>query len=260
MIPLSPMIKKDFCFIAGCCFLFFVLSCMQWCFEPVISRDGILYLELAETWYKSGSFFTETDRWSSLWIPPFYIWLIKLGYGLGLPAELVGRSISMACGVVLPWIVYLISEEIREDKRVSYVAAALMAVSPSMIEFSIEIQRDIFYLAFTGWSFYFSLRGLLRKEIWPWLPAGFCFCCAVLTRFEAMELPPILFFAFLLSGFKKYESWKRLILQGTALFCACMISFFSLIYIMGIEKYMWDSYSKYFVQKCKYMQSLYLKK
>lgn len=254
-----PMSKKDYLFVAGCCIVFLGFAFLQYLIDPVISRDGLLYLELTILWYDNGEYFTSVDRWSHLWIPPFYFWLIKLLLHVGIPPEIAGRGISMIFGAMLPCIVFLIMQDIQKDKRISYAAAVLIAVSPTMHELAIEIQRDIVYLALCGWCIYFFLRGILRKERWLFFMCGICYSCSFLTRFETLELFFVFSLAALLLGFGKLNNWKMLFVQMTIFLCSCMISFFSLLYIMGIHVSVLNAYHRFYNAKYVYWQSLYSK-
>ena len=251
------VLRKENIIVASCCVVFFLLACLTWWLEPVISRDGILYLELVGIWQKGGDFQMVLDHWNEFWLPPFYLWLCQGLIGLGIPPEVAGRGINILCGAMLPWIVYLIAEEVQNDKRVSLAAAILMALNPPMLELAIEVQRDMLYLALFGWCIYFCLRGIIRKEIWSWIPAGVLFSCSLLTRYETLELIPLLLLALVLFGFCKYSNWKRLAMQTVTMCVICVISFFCLLYLMGVKDYVLNSYQKYYTGKYTGVQMLY---
>ena len=243
--------------VASCCVVFFLLACLTWWLEPVVSRDGILYLELAGIWQKGGDFQMVLEQYPDFWLPPFYLWLCQGLIGLGIPPEVAGRGINILCGSMLPWIVYLIAEEVQNDKRVSLAAAILMALNPPMLELAIEVQRDMLYLALLGWCIYFCLRGIMRKEIWSLIPAGVLFSCSILTRFETLELIPLLCVAFLLFGLLKYTVWKRIALQFVTMFAVSVIVFTGLLFAMGVQGHLLTSYQTYYNGKYTLLQTLY---
>jgi 4-amino-4-deoxy-L-arabinose transferase-like glycosyltransferase len=249
---------KDYYFVAGCCGVILLLALITLYFEPTISRDGTLYLELAGVWHRDGSFQSAWDAFPDFWIPPFYLWLIQCLISIGLPPEVAGRSISVVVGMTIPLLVYLLAQEVQKDKRVSLTAAVLMAVNPTLIDFSVEIQRDILYLFLCGWTIYFCLRGILRNEIWSWIPAGVLFGCSVLTRYETLELLPLLLFAFVLFGYKKIINWKRLICQYVLMACSCLAAVVLLVYVMGVEKYISNYYQSYISSKITVIRNLYV--
>lgn len=252
------VIRKEYLFVAGCCAVFFLLACLTWRLDPVISRDGVKYLEWIDIWYRNGKFQAIFDIYPYFWVPPFYLWIVKILISIGIPPEFAARGVNLFCGMMTPWIAYLIAQEVQNDKRVSLAAAALMALHPFMIELAIEVQRDMIYLALCGWCIYFCLRGIKRQEIWPWIPAGFFISCSILTRFETMEMIPLVFAAFLLAGFCKYTHWKRIAIQFIVLLGAFSVFFVSLLYVMGVSDHLLNYYQNYYSDKFKQSQSLYL--
>ena len=136
--------KKIYGIVAGCCILFFLLACLRYVFDPVISRDGTLYLEMADIWQKNGNFQAILDRFTNFWIPPFYLWLVKTAVNLGVPLEVAGRGVNILAGTMLPLTVYLIAQEVQKDKRISLLAAVLMAVNPRILELSMRL-RPYYY-------------------------------------------------------------------------------------------------------------------
>ena len=251
--------KKIYGCVAGCCGVFFLLACFACVLDPVISRDGTLYLKMVDIWQKDGNFQAILEQFTNFWIPPFYLWLVKCAVDLGVPLEVAGRGINILSGTMLPLIVFLIGEEVQKDKRVSLTASVLMAVNPRMLELSVEVQRDMVYLALSGWILYFCLRGLLRKEIIPWLLAGILCSCSVLTRYETVEFIPLLFFAFLLFLIRKKLDWKLVARQIGTLICSGLISFCLLIFLMGVHGHLLKFYRTYYSGKYTMVQMLYAK-
>ena len=249
--------KKEYCIVLASTAIFVVLALITLYVEPTISRDGTLYLQLAGVWQKNGDFQAVWEAFPDFWIPPFYLWLIQGLIGIGLPPEIAGRSLSLICGMTTPFLTYLIAQEVQKDQRVSLAAAFLMAVNPTVINYSVEIQRDMLYFALCGWTVYFCLRGILRNEICSWIPAGILFGSSLLTRYETLELIPLLLLAFSLFVFHKKISWKRFLSQSASMAVSCCITVFVLIYVMGVQNYILHYYQKYFCDKYVWMQSLY---
>ena len=251
--------KKIYGCVAGCCGVFFLLACFACVLDPVISRDGTLYLEMVNLWQKNGDFQAILGRFSNFWIPPFYLWLVKNAVNLGVPLEVAGRGVNILAGSMLPLIVFLIAQEVQKDKRVSLLASVLIAVNPCMLELSIEVQRDMLYLALSGWIIYFCLRGLLRKEILPWIPAGILCSCSMLTRYETTEFMPLLFFAFLLFLIRKKINWKLAAGQIGTFVCSVLVSFCLLVFLMGVQGHLLKFYQTYYSGKYTMVQMLYAK-
>lgn len=250
--------KKIYGCVAGCSIMLLLLALITLYFEPTISRDGTFYLKYVGIWQENGCFQAIKDQYNDFRVPPFYLWLIKCLIDIGFAPEVAGRGISLIGGMTVPLCVYLIAQEVQKDKRVSLTAALLLAVNPTIINYSIEIQRDMFYFSLFGWTIYFCLRGILRNEIWSWIPAGILFGCSVLTRYETLELLPILLFAFLLYAVNKKIGWKRFFSQSAVMACSCFISIVLLIYVMGIEEYILNYYRLYFSMKFDAILDLYV--
>ncbi len=218
--------------------------------DPVISRDGVLYLELVSAWQKSGSYAGMLEHFAGVeWIPAFPLFLIKILVDCGLPLEVAGVGLPMVMGGMLPGLVYLIAQEVQDDERVSAIASLLIAVNPAMIGLAHEVQRDMIYIVFCGWCIFFCLKGLLKKKLWPWIPGGIFFACAALTRYETLELVPILGGIFFIFGIKKEISWKRICGQCTVFAAVAVLVVFSLVYLMGVQDYIVHAHSQYYSGK-----------
>ena len=237
-------------FVAGCCVAFVVLALFDKWLNPVLSSDGAFYLQMVECWKRGGSYEGILDHFKGTdWIPVFSLYLIKILADCGAPLEVAGVGISMVTGMTLPLLVYVIAQEIQSDKRVSLAAALLITFNPAMIELGREVQRDMLYIVLCGWSIFFALKGLMRKSVWPWIPAGILGACAMLTRYETFEMLPVLLFAFLLFGIKKELPWKKIGQQFAVFVVVGVMTVFVLLYSMGVQEYTLSSYSKYFNSK-----------
>ncbi|MBQ7393643.1 MAG: glycosyltransferase family 39 protein [Lentisphaeria bacterium] len=161
----------------------------------------------------------------------------------------------MLVGSTLPLLVYLMAQEIQSDKRISLAASMLMAFNPSMIELACEIQRDMLYIGLCGWAVFFGLKGLMQKKLWPWIPAGMLGALSALTRYETFEMFPVLLMAFLIFGLKKGIPWERICQQVAIFAAALIITGIGMIFLMGIQDFVIDSYSKYFQGKMTLLES-----
>lgn len=231
----------------GFCVLFFLLTLVCRYLEPVLSSDGAFYLGLVKIWQAAGHYDAIPAAVPRAgWIPAFPLFLIKVLADCGISPEVAGVGISMVVGSTLPMLVYLMAQEIQSDKRISLAASMLMAFNPSMIELACEIQRDMLYIGLCGWAVFFGLKGLMQKKLWPWIPAGMLGALSALTRYETFELIPILIVTFLIFGFKKVLTWRKIGLQCVVFTVACILTVFSMIQLMGIQDFVINSYAKYF--------------
>ena len=230
----------------GCFATFLLLALLSFWMEPTISRDGVMYLDLSRIWAETGSFDGVLQHWPLCWIPPFPLYLMKLLIDCGLSPAVAGVGLNIIMGSVLPLIVYMIGRLLFEDRRISLVAAFMMAVNPSMIEFAIEPQRDTIYLFFCGWLIYFIIKGLKQDSIVSFCGAGVFFALSMMTRYETLEMIPLFFFALLFCGVRKYLKWKRILLHITASVIIAGAVILSLTYLMGVKTHIFHNYQKYY--------------
>ena len=234
-------------YFIGSCVLFVVLVLFSRWLEPDLSRDGVFYLQMVEVWLREGSCRAMLTHCAWMGgVPAFPLYLVKILAECGISPEVAGVGISMCAGSTLPFLVYLMAQEIQSDKRVALAAALLMTFNPAMIELAREVQRDMLYIGLCGWAIFFGMKGLLLKKVWPWIPAGILGALSALTRYETFELIPILLVTFLIFGLKKTISWKKICQQSSIFTVACVLTGFCMILIMGTLDLVVDAYPRYF--------------
>ena len=181
--------------------------------NPVMSRDAIGYIRYAAS-------FPLTEGAA----PPFPVMLIlllRLLHGAGFSWEMAGWLINLTAGMLLIPVVYGIVLRIWNDRKWALLAALFTAVHPSLIKLSIVIQRDSLYLLFF-WGCVYFLFCLLTSGRWPSaVAAGILTGCAVMTRFEGLEL---FFLWVVMSGliWKKYGA-KQMFFLGAAMALPCLL-------------------------------------
>ena len=234
-------------FTAGCCLLFGGLALLGKWMEPVISRDGIFYLQMVSSWQETGSYAGMLEQFMRVeWIPAFPLFLIKILGDCGIPLEVAGVGLSLLMGATLPLLVSLMAQLVQHDQRVSNIACLLMAVNPPMIELAHEIQRDMIYIVFCGWCIFFCLKGMIEKKLWPWIPVGVLFSCAMLTRYETAEILPALVVVWCFLGLRKVIGWLRICGQCALFAVLAAVTAAGLICIMGIQDHIGGAYFQYF--------------
>ena len=115
-----------------CCeyFLFMFLALLCKWMNPVISRDGVLYLLMARAWSEGGSYENMLTVYpEQQWIPAFPIFLVENLSSFGISYESAGVAISITLGSSLPLLVFSLSQEIQHDKRISLAASFLILTS-----------------------------------------------------------------------------------------------------------------------------------
>lgn len=190
-------------------FVSFLLKLLSWHFDPEVSRDGSFYIYLSQIWYDTGSFQGVLDAWKDFWLPPLLLYLIKSVMHTGLSAEAAGVLLNLAAGTLTPILTYGIAYETTQRKDISLCSALLAAVHPTLNALSAEVQRDMIYLFFAGLTLWLLTAGVRRQEWSFWCWAGVGCSCAMLTRFETVEILVIVSFSLFLLLFGKKFSWKK---------------------------------------------------
>ncbi len=183
-------------------------------FEPTISRDGTIYVDLANQWLQTG----EYPRHFYL---PLYPFLMKLLMQCGLSAYAAGTGISIAFGTLMPLVCYGILRQFPLRREVALAGALLMAVHPSAVDLAINIQRDAASLFFAGLVILTALLSIRTGKAVHWMMCGLALAPAVLSRYENLEFLPLILIYFLAALLCRALSWKDMFRNGFA----CLLSF-----------------------------------
>lgn len=243
--------------LTGIILLSAVLAFLQRYVEPEMGRDSCFYLLLAKAWYKGGFYGAVEQLSGHFWFPPLHLYLIVLLTYTGISPETAAQIIGMSCGTLMPLATFAIAHELFHDKRLSLAAALLTAVSPSIIEMSMQAQRDVPYLFAIGWCIYFLIAAIRRNKWFLWCGGGIFFSIAMLIRYETAEFLPLLGIYFIVALFKKQQKWY-LIIRSLSIFAISGIAAaIILLYCTGTLNYMAGAYYRYFTAQIKYTQDLY---
>lgn len=242
--------KNTVIFLAGLTLLALILRLAALWIFPIVQRDGILYLEMMDAWNDAGSYqgMLNVFRWNA-WIPPFPLYLMKLFMPIGLSAECSARCSSIACGCLVPAIGYGIAWTLTKRQYVALSAGILFAVHPVFIEFSTQPLRDGFYIFWAGLTLFFLCRGMMEETWYDWCAAGIFAAASFMTRYETLEIFPLVM-VFLVSApvFLCY-SWKKAVLHGVLFFGMVLLTLFLLHSLMGTWSFFLDSYWTYYYKK-----------
>ena len=233
----------------------FLLKLLCWHMDPIVSRDGSLYIYLSQIWYETGSFQGVIDAWNGFWLLPFPLYLIKSIMYTGLSAELAGVWLNLILGTFTPLLVYEIAYETVQRKDTAVCSALLAAVNPSMNALSVEVQRDMIYLFFAGLTLWMLAAGVRRKKWYFWVSAGLACTCAALTRFETVELLVIVPLSLLLLYTGKFCSGKKSICYAGLFFLSFSVFLFMLSSLMQTNDYLFRNYMKYYQIKMSGFQN-----
>lgn len=233
--------KRDFLILAGVVLLAAVLILLHRVWEPEMGRDSSLYLLMIEQW-SCGGFDQVLKVWPNYWIPPLLLYTATVLTHCGLSPETAALTVCMSCGILLPLVSFAIAQEIFKDKRISFAAALLTALNPSVIDMSIQVQRDVPYLFSAGWCIFFIIAAIKRQKWFWWCIAGIVFSAASLIRLETFEFLPLLGVYFVIVLCKKQQKWHQC-LRNLAVFGISAVAGFALLLcVTGTFSYMGKGY------------------
>lgn len=193
---------------AGIILLFLLqLLLLHW-LSPLLSRDGIAYVESAKLW--GDPVCRETCFLHSAHAQfPLFISAMSLGATLfHLPYELSGQLICAFSGVLFLCMVYLLCRQISGNTEFAVLTVLILAFSSSLLSLSLEIQRELPYLAGAA-AFLFCAAAFFRNGRW-FAGAGMALTAALAmcTRIETFFLPAAAILFFGGAAFWKRCSWK----------------------------------------------------
>ena len=191
--------------------LAFCLRLGVWYCDPVISRDGISYILLAETLRKSdGNFEVLAQMRGEYRQSPFFISILASDI-FGASPHLIALTMNIVLGSLFSVVIYMIFMQLSKKSTIALTGALFVAVHPTLINYSIEVQREMGYLFFSGCCFFF-LFGEWGGRPWYW--SAVTAVTAVLAfffRYEGLELfifCGIIYLILLKQNFK-WKEWGR---------------------------------------------------
>lgn len=216
-------------------FIALLLRVAIWFYEPVMNRDGILYIEIAETWFNSGEYLQHHYL-------PMYPWLIKTVMILGVSPHIAGVVINIVLGSVLPILMYLIIRCCSNSKEIALSAALIMAVHPSAMELSRQLIRDNLYLFFSGIAIIGILKALKSENLLWWALVGVATGANLLTRYESLEFVILVTLYFLVAKICGIMSYKQMIRSSVIWLTTVIATFFILATAMNVTEQVYQSY------------------
>ncbi len=207
------------------------LGILSSCAGTALSRDGALYLHLGEVWYRQGDITAMLEENSQVYIPPLLLWLITVFRTAGLDpiCGIVGCNIILMS--LLVFVVYYLASVISGNGNIAMVAALLTAIHPNLLELSMEIQREILYLFFSGMFLVLLFWGMETRRKIAWVLAALSLVLAVMSRHEALELIVLLFLSLISFQLTRKIS-KSDILWALGYFGGSFCLFFILVHLL----------------------------
>ncbi len=183
-LPIWDRLASTQGLLLGIILLGFALRAARIPIEPVIDKDGVLYVEIANEMAQGryDEAFGIMPR-----VPPLYVFLMSLGVKAGLGAEQTGVAVSLLAGTLLLLAVFFIARPLAGDK-VALAAAFLAATHPYLIRDCSDVMRDplFFFLLFSALALAVNAAGRDFSRLW--YLSGVFAGLALLTRSEGNEI------------------------------------------------------------------------
>lgn len=184
-----------------------------WSLEPVVSRDGVRYIQLAEALHAAGGSFDKLASAQGEYVQsPFFV-AILASHVSGASPHVIGVVMNVLLGSFFPVLIYMIISQLDDKPAIAITGALFAALHPVLINYSIEVQREMGYLFFAGWFFYFLIRALKRKQWYCSYCTGAAAITAFFFRYEGAELYCFAGMVYVAVCFMKSVPWKVLILH-----------------------------------------------
>lgn len=179
--------------------------------EPVISRDGVNYIQLALN--IQGQKTDHETAFAPAMATAHYFYATYLSSHLfSLDPHQLGVSTNIVLGTLLPLLFFGIAHLLWGKNELSLACAALAAVYPDLVAYSIEVQREIPYIFFAG-CFFLSGILLFRHKRWYWSAAmGATVALSFVCRYEGAELFLFALIPFCIMLLEKQAQRPRIIL------------------------------------------------
>ena len=203
-----------------------------WSQSGAVSRDASWYLLIAERWFTQGS--AQAAFSGESWTAPLLPWLIQLGMYLGGSAEITGLLLNLFSGTLLSLIVWAILYRAGCRRELCLAGALLIALHPSAVELSIEIQRDSLYLFWIGLTILGLENAFLRPGNWlAWCLAGACCGFAATARLEGLEAVVVVPIATFITACADRKRYQQFLWGGIAFLLVVIAVLLLLLVCMG---------------------------
>ena len=236
---IHPAVSAQWVVLGGIVILALLLRIIAFLREPVINRDGIVYIEIAEKWAATGMY----EQHNYL---PLYPWMMKLLMSCGLNGQMAGVGINILLGTALTVIVWAVLTQCGAEKKICLLAAFILAVHPYAVELSTLMVRDNLFLGLSGGAIVCWLA-VINKFSWtPAVISAVLAALAFLTRYEAMELVWIFIAGILIVPMYGKTTYKKSVLFAAGWLAAVAIVLFAVCAALNTGEQVGISYSDKF--------------
>ena len=213
----------------------FLLRYLSWRMDPTVARDAVLYVEMAESWFKHGdynSMIMDFPNWEV--IPFLMLWLMKLVMTTGVSGETAGIIFNITLGSLLPLIIYAIAGLFFKKKELPLGAALIAAFHPELIELSTEVLRDTPYLFLIGMALWSLLSAIKYQKWWQWFLGGTMLTLAAFTRYESLELLLLVLGYLLVAPLLRWVTWRKIGISWLCFLSSSILTLFLIHIAAGV--------------------------
>lgn len=239
---------KKICVITFIYICALIIRLARLCYDPIIPRDSIIYLDLAQKWNETGNY--EVTLLNGVIIPPLPIYTIKTLLNFSFSKTVAGSCISIFLGSLIPVLVYYISQKILKNIIISLFNTCFTVIHPTLISYSIYPLREIYYLFFLCIIILSAINLSKKKRIVDSIFCGLSTAFAFFSRYEALEFVLVIPAMSLYYCYRKHFSPQK---------CILSIMFYLLSFILGVRILcLITSFNASFITKIETYKNIFL--
>ena len=202
--------------------------------DPGLGRDSTLYLAWADNWFNTGKYlFYELDGPTRT--PPLMPWAIKTVMASGFSAEVVGRALSQFLGSLIPVVGFLFALKISRNIRIALLAAFMLVIQPDLVTFSVQPQRESFYLLFDAILLMMAVDAVRNDSTLEWSVCGAMLSLTVFCRHEALEFALLVPLVLLLLYFFQKIKLKQVFVRTAVFFVSFAVVFLLMLSFVDFD-------------------------
>lgn len=210
----------------------------KWNASPYLSRDSVYYIEKITIFNKGGHqlYLNTLDK---KYYPPMHLYLASLLMKFGIGSLEAGISLNILLGACIPIIIFYISKTIINDTRIALMSLIITMFHPSIMNLSLEIQRDTGFIFFNSLSIMSILAGCKTHKMFDFICGGLFTAFGVMFRIENIELlifmPIVLFISYKIKSKKNKFLLSKLIKNGFWYLTSSLFFLILLFVMVGIR-------------------------
>ena len=167
-------------------FLAWIIRLFVLAIDPMISRDGVNYLNMIQCWYNGGNYEGLKEQFNVIFagvssrIPPLHLFLSVELMRFGLSNYHATILLNLFFGCSLPFVGYRMAHVVFRQRWKALVTGLFITIHPFLIHVSIQPQREAGYLFFSGIAILFALYAIIKHHTRGWAVCGLSIALATL--------------------------------------------------------------------------------